>query len=134
MLDRKFTCGPWFSSSRRRRPFAGVGVRPLTAHGKIAAMAKPAIALNLDEAADVHLHLFAEITLDPALGFDRGANLTDFVLGEIFDFFHGVDLGFFRERTSALLPYAVDGGQSDPQALVRRQVNTCNACHLDSSL
>ena len=110
---------------------AGVGVRPLAAHGKIAAMAQAAIALNFDQPADVHLHLLAEIALDTAFRFDGRADTSDFVLRQILDLLGGVHVGFFRERPRALLPDAVDCGEADPEPLVGRQIHTCNACHSD---
>src|ERR1700693_3355496 len=43
---------------------AGVGMRLLAAHRKVAAVAQTAVALNFDQPPDVHLHFLAQIALD----------------------------------------------------------------------
>src|SRR5208282_4867431 len=49
---------------------ARVGVRALAAHRKIAPVAHSAVALDVDEPADIHLDLLAEIAFDAALLLD----------------------------------------------------------------
>src|SRR5208282_1569144 len=113
---------------------AGVRVRTLSSHRKIPAMAQSAVALNLDEPPDVHLHLLAEIALDAALGLDCGAQTRHFLFGQVLDLLRRVHIRLFSERTRARLPDAVNGRQSDPKALVRRQIHTRDTCHLIFSL
>ena len=99
---------------------ARVGVRPLAAHRKIPAVTQSAIALNFDQAPDVHLGIFAKIAFHSAFGFDGGAQTGDFLFGEILDLLGGIDVRLFSERTRAGLPDAVDRRQADPKPLVRR--------------
>src|SRR4029077_12878701 len=113
---------------------ARVGVRSLTAHRKIPAVTQAAIALNFNQSADVHLHFFAEVAFHAPLGLNGGANPRDLIFGEVFDFLGGIHFRLFSERTRARLANAVDGGEADPEPLVGRQINTCNACHTVLSL
>ena len=83
---------------------AGVGMRPLAAHRKIAAVAEAAVALNFDQPADVHLRLLAEIAFHAAFRFDRRANVTDFLLGKIFYFFVASTLAFSASERARCWP------------------------------
>src|SRR5215470_15434470 len=69
------------------RPLAGarVGVRPLPPDRQVAAVPDPAVGLNFDEPADVHLDLLAEIPFHAALLLDGLAQLVHLVLGEVAD-------------------------------------------------
>src|ERR1700751_4526361 len=104
-------------------------MRSLTAPGKIATMAQSAVRLNFNQAADVHLHLFAQIAFHTAFGFNRGAKTRDFVLRQILNLLRVVYLRFFGERLRALLPDSVNGRKADPEPLVRRKIHTCDASH-----
>src|SRR5260370_16333960 len=59
---------------------ARVGVRPLAPHRQVAAVADPAIRLNFDQPANVHLNLLAEIAFHAAFFFDFLAEMVDFIL------------------------------------------------------
>src|SRR3974377_382635 len=59
---------------------ARVCVRALAAHRQIAPVAQAAVALNFDEAPDIHLDLLAEISFDAPFGFDGLAELVHFLL------------------------------------------------------
>src|SRR5256712_846302 len=109
---------------------ARIGVRPLAADREVPPVAQPAITLNFNQPANVHLHLFAKIALDAALRFNRLAQAVNLLLREILDLLCAIDLGLFAERTRARLPDPVNRGQADPQALLRRQIYTSNACHV----
>jgi hypothetical protein len=109
-------------------------MRALSADRKIPAMAQAAVALNFNQAADVHLHLFAQIAFHTAFGFNGRAQTRDFLFRQVFDFLGGVHVRFFRERTRTLLPDAVNGRQANPQPLIGRQIHTCDASHSSSPL
>jgi hypothetical protein len=104
-------------------------VRPLAAHWKIAAMTQPAVRLNFNQAADIHLHLFAEIAFHTSFGFNRRAETRDFVFGQIFDLLCVVNLRFFGERLGALLTDSVNSREANPEPLIRRKIHTCDASH-----
>jgi hypothetical protein len=113
------------------RALAGacVRVRPLAAHRQIPAVPDSAIRLDFDEPSDVHLDLLAEITFHAALLLDRLAQMIDFVFGQIADLFRVIDAGLRRQLLRALLPYAVNRSQPDPQALLYRKINARYTCH-----
>src|ERR1700686_2261412 len=108
---------------------ARVGVRPLAAHRQVPAVPDPAVGLNFDQAADVQLNLLAEIAFHAAFFFDFLAKMVDFIFGQVANLFRMIDPRLFRELLRALLPDAVDRGQSDPKALLRRKIYTCDTCH-----
>src|SRR5467141_3242191 len=113
------------------RPLAGarVGVRSLAAHRQVPAVPDPAIGLNFDQPADVHLNLLAEIALHAAFFFDFLAKMVDFIFRQVANLLRVIDTRFFRELLRAFLPDAIDRGQPDPKALLRRKIYTCDTCH-----
>src|SRR6266850_768405 len=116
-------------SAARALAGARVGVRALAAHRKIPAVANAAISLNFNQAADVHLDLFAEIAFDPAFLLDGLANVIDFFFGQVANLLRVIHAGFRRQLFRALPPDAVDGGQANPQPLLNRKINACYTCH-----
>src|ERR1700694_1816361 len=113
------------------RTLAGacVGVRSLAAHRQVPAVPDPAIGLNFDQPANVHLNLLAEIAFHAAFFFDFLAKMVDFIFGQVANLLRVIDARLFRELLRALLPDAVDRGQSDPKALLRRKTYTCDTGH-----
>src|SRR5437879_4906334 len=63
---------------------ARVGARALAAHWQVAAMTQTAIAADLDQPLDVHVHLAAQIALDFMLAVDQLTKTVDLFLGQIF--------------------------------------------------
>src|SRR5690348_5077788 len=102
------------SALARTLPRAGIGMRALSAYRQIAPMAKPSIALNLNQPANVHLDLFAEIALDAAFGFDLLTELVYLFFGKILDLLGLVHFGLGADRAGAWLSNAIDRGQTDP--------------------
>src|SRR4029077_12705259 len=113
------------------RTLAGtrVGVRPLSAHRQVAAVLNPAVGLDFDQPADVHLNLLAEIAFHAALFFDLLAEMVDFIFRQVANLLRVVDICLGGELFCALLPDAIDRGQPDPKALLRRKIYTCDTCH-----
>src|SRR5881394_1606558 len=112
---------------------AGVGVRALPANRKIAPVADAAVRLNFDQPANVHLDLLAEIAFDAAFFFNFLAKTVHFVFGQVANFLGGIDVRLFRELLSAHLSDSIDRSQSDPKALLRRKIYTCDTSHADFS-
>src|SRR5258708_146449 len=110
------------------RPLAStrISVRSLPAHRQIAAVPDPAIGLNFDQAADVHLDLLAEIAFHAAFFFDFLAKMVDFIFSQVANLFLVIDARLFRELLRAFLPDPIDRGQPDPKALLRRKIYTCD--------
>src|SRR6266851_5050644 len=116
-------------SAARALAGARIGVRALAAHRQVAAVADPAVGLNFDQAADVHLDLLAEIAFHAAFFFDFLAKMVDFIFRQVANLLRVIDARLFRELLRAFLPDTVDRGQPDPKALLRRKIYTCDTCH-----
>src|ERR1700722_16523546 len=108
---------------------ARIGVRALTANRQIAAVTDPAVRLNFNQAADIHLLLFAQVAFDAPFRFDRRANRGQLVFGQILDLLGVVDVGLQSERFRPPLPFSKNPRKSNPQPLVRRQISACNTSH-----
>jgi hypothetical protein len=107
-------------------------MRALAAYRQITAMAQTAITLDLNQPADIHLNLFAEIALYTAFGLDLLTKLIHLFFSEIFHFFGFIHFGLGAERAGARLPNPIDRGQTDPQPLVGRQINSSYTSHKNS--
>jgi len=101
----------------------------LAAHRQVPAVPNPAIRLNFNQPADVHLDLLAEIAFHAAFLFDGLAKMINFIFGQVANLLRVIDARLGRELPRALLPDAVDRGQPDPKALLRRKIYTCDTCH-----
>jgi len=83
---------------------ARIGMRALAANRQVATMANAAIRLDFDEAADIHLDLFAEIAFDAAFLLNDRADAVHLVLGEVANLLRKIDIGLFGDILRALLP------------------------------
>src|SRR5712692_9324050 len=108
---------------------ARVGVRSLAAHWQIPAMPDPAVGLNFDQPADIHLNLLTEIAFHAAFLFDFLAEMIDFIFRQVANLLRVIDIRLDRELFCALLPDAIDRGQPDPEALLRWKIYTCDTYH-----
>src|SRR6266700_1936597 len=108
---------------------ARVSVRALPAHRQIPAVPDPAVGLNFNQPADVHLNLLAEIALHAAFFFDFLAEMIDFIFRQVANLLRVIDIRLGGELLRAFLPDAIDRGQPDPKALLRRKIYTCDTCH-----
>ena len=93
-------------------------------------MAATLVAADLDLAADVGLDLATEVTLDLEVGFDRVAELDQLFVTQLVDAEVGADPGGGQELLGAGTADAVDVGECDLDALVAREVDTNEACHV----
>src|SRR5713226_1355063 len=108
---------------------ARIGMRSLAAHRQVPAMPDPAVGLNFDQPADVHLNLLAEIAFHAAFFFDFLSEMIDFIFRQVANLLCVINIRLARELFRALLPNAIDRGQPDPEALLRRKIYTCDTCH-----
>src|SRR6266436_4959134 len=108
---------------------ARVGVRPLATHRQVPAVADPPVGLNFDQPADVHLNLLAEIAFHAAFFFDFLAEMVDFIFRQVANLLRVIDIRLRCKPSCALLSDAIDRGQPDPKALLRRKIYTCDTCH-----
>ena len=86
-------------------------------------MPEALVAADLDLAADVGLHLAAQVTLDLEVGLDVVAQPGDLVVGEILGAQVRADAGGGQDLLGAGTADAVDVGQRDLHALVAREID-----------
>src|SRR5688572_31203190 len=113
---------------------ARVGLGALTADREAHAVAATLVAADLDLPADVGLDLATEVTLDLEVGFDLVAELDQLLVAERVDPGVRVDPCDGQELLGAGTADAVDVGECDLDALVAREVDTNEACHVAVSL
>src|SRR6478609_4927055 len=109
---------------------ARVGLGALAADREAHAVAATLVAADLDLAADVRLDLTSEVTLDLEVGLDLVAKLDQLLVTERVDPGVRVDAGGGQELLGAGTADAVDVGECDLDALVAREVDTNEACHV----
>jgi acyl dehydratase len=71
----------------------------LTASGKPSPMTRSSITVDIHQTLDIQLHLFAEITLDPAPILNDLANASRFLFGQFLDHGIHVDLSLIQDRS-----------------------------------
>src|SRR3954447_24076672 len=108
----------------------GVGPRALTTHRQAAAVPATLVRPDLDLAADVRGHLATEGTFDLVVAFDPVPELHQLVVAQFVDALVTGDTGGFERLQGASTTYTEDVGESDLDALVARQVNSYEACHV----
>src|SRR5215472_6871032 len=114
-------------------PGAGVGLRALPVHGQPAAMPDALVAPDLDLAADVCLHLTAQVTLDLIGGVDPVPEPDELVVGKVVDPGVPADAGGLQGLERAGAADSVHVRKGDLEPLVTREVDADEACHLGSS-
>src|SRR5580704_12202687 len=88
-----------------------------------------AVALDVDEALDVHGNVFAKIALDVAFVLDHLADAVDLFLAQILDFLEGVNVRLPQNFQGARLSDPEDVSKRDPCLLVAGQIDASNTCH-----
>jgi hypothetical protein len=104
-------------------------VGTLAAHGKGLPVAQAAIALNVDEALDVHRDVLAQVAFDVPLVLNDLADAVHLVLAQILDLLEGVNIRLFQNLERARLADAEDVSERDPCLLVAGQIDASNTCH-----
>jgi hypothetical protein len=70
----------------------------LTTHGQRATMPQPAIATDVHQALDVHLHTLAQVAFNFSLRFQNGTNPAQLIFTQISYASVEVDAGFLEHR------------------------------------
>jgi hypothetical protein len=98
-------------------------MRPLSPHGQAPTVAQTAIAPDLDQAPDVHLHFFAQITFDSAFFFQNLAEIRDLLVVQVAHLLAEIDSRAIEQRPRPRTPYAVQMRQGNLRPLIIRQIN-----------
>src|SRR5205085_6675250 len=96
---------------------ARVGARTLPAYWQALAMARAAIAAEIDQALDRHLHFAAQVAFDGELG-DALADAIELAVVQILDLAVRLHAGRSENRLGASAADAIDRGQRDRRVLV----------------
>src|SRR6478735_1146355 len=109
---------------------ARVGVRALPVNRETAAVTQPLVAADLDLALDVRGDLAAEVTLDAIAGLDVVAESHDVLVAEVLDPRLGAHAGRGQGLERAGAADSEDVGEGDLNALVAREVDADETCHV----
>src|SRR5215467_44043 len=112
----------------------GVGLGPLAMDRQPTAMADALVAADLHLAPDVRLDLTAKVTFDPVGGVDPVAELDEVVVGQVMHPDVAADAGGCQRLAGAGAAYPVDVGEGNLKALLAREVNTNQTCHVRAVL
>ena len=110
----------------------GVGAGALTTNRESAAVTTALVGANLDLAADVSSHLTAKVTFDVVVGLNVVTQCHELIICQLVDAQVTADSGGLQGLGGAGAADSVDVGQGDLEALVARQVNSDEACHVAS--
>jgi hypothetical protein len=95
-------------------------------------MPRATVALNVDQALDVHLDVFAQIAFDVSFIFDHLTDAVDLFFAQVLDLLEGVNICLLQNPLRARVADPVDISERDPSLLVAGQIDSSNACHLNS--
>src|SRR5215831_5967768 len=112
----------------------GIGLRPLAVHRQPAAVADALVAADLHLAPDVRLYFAAEVTFDPVGGVDPVTELREVVVGQVVHADVAADPGGIQRLLGAGAADPVDVGEGDLKALLAREVDTDQTCHVRAVL
>ena len=110
----------------------GVGAGALTTNRESAAVTTALVGANLDLAADVSSHLTAKVTFDVVVGLNVVTQCHELIICQLVDAQVTADSGGLQGLGGAGATDSVDVGQGDLEALVARQVDSDEACHVAS--
>src|SRR5579859_2829321 len=113
------------------RPFARarVRMRALTVHRKPLAMTKPAVAPEVHQALDVHLHFAAQVAFDFVVGLEEVADLLDVVVRERLGELALRDARLLADLARLRRADPIEVPERDDDVLSVRKVDACNASH-----
>ena len=132
---------PWCSTSLSRGfllvrdglplTFAGTGIgaSALATDGETAFVADATVAADFGEALDVERHFAAEIAFGRILG-DFVTKSGQLLIGEVFGADVDADAGIGADLFGGRGPNAIDVGKGDHDALLNRDINPSNTCHI----
>src|SRR5258708_1221052 len=110
-------------------PGAGVGLRALPVHGQPAAVPDALIAPDLDLAANVGLHLPAQVTFDLVGSVDPVPEPDEVVVGQVVHPGVPADARGLQGLERAGTADSVHVGEGDLEPLIAREVDADEACH-----
>src|ERR1035437_2538260 len=111
---------------------AGVGVGALAVHRQSPPVTRAAIALNVDQALDVHLHVLAQVAFNVPFVLDHLADAVDLFLAQVLDLLEGIHIRLLQNLERAGIPDAKDVCERDACLLCAGQIDASNTCHSDS--
>jgi len=91
------------------------------------------IALDVDEALDVHLDVLAQVALHSTFVLNHLANMVHLFFAQILDLLEGVHVSPLQDAPRARIANTENVRQRDPGLLVAGQIHACNTCHSNSS-
>src|SRR5918999_4391386 len=91
-------------------------------------MARAAVALQIDQALDRHLHLAAQIAFDRQL-LHVLAQPVELGVGQVLDLARALHAGCAADRLRARAADAIDRSECDLGVLVVGDVDPCDSCH-----
>src|SRR5690348_2321907 len=112
----------------------GIGLRALTMHRQPAAVTDALVAADLHLAADVRLNLTAEVTFDPVRAVHPVAEPHEVVVGQIVHPSVTADPSGVQRLPCAGAADPVDVGEGDLKALLAREIDTNQTCHVRAVL
>src|ERR1700685_3467353 len=92
-------------------------------------MPRAAIALNVDEALDVHRDVLAQVALDVSFVLDHLADAVHLVLAQILDLLEGIDVRLLQNLQRTRISDPEDVCERDPSLLVAGQIDAGYTCH-----
>jgi len=101
----------------------------LAAYRQGAPVSQPAIAADIHQALDVHLHALAQIAFDFSLRLQDGPDATQLILAQIPDASIKADRSLFEDRTRARTADAINVSQTHLGSFVRWKIDACYTCH-----
>ena len=100
-----------------------VGLGALATHRQATAVPQALVAADLDLAANVGLHLAAQVTLDLEVGFDVVAQVGQLVVGQVLGAQVPVNAGGCQDLVGSGTSDAEDVRQRDLHPLIARQID-----------
>jgi hypothetical protein len=92
-------------------------------------MTEPAVATDVHQSLDIHLHTLSEVTLDVSLRVDDRSDLVELVFAEIADFRIERDVGRFENLRRSGSADTIDIGQANLNSFVWWKVYSCYTRH-----
>src|SRR5690554_6127406 len=111
---------------------AGIGVGTLATNGQAATMTQATIVAQVHQPLDVHRDVAAKITLDDVIPVDGLTDLDDFRVGELVDTTLRGNANLGADILGELVADPVDILQRDDNALICRDIDASNTCHVCS--
>jgi hypothetical protein len=94
-----------------------------------AAVTEAAVATEVHQALDVHLHFASQIALDLVFGLEELSDLLDVVLGQLLGLLGRRNPGALTDGEREGLTHAVEVRERISDMLVTRKVDACNTSH-----